>query len=347
LGLLGLSALGVPAVAAVHTAGAAGTPDPARVSLVDRFAMSGVMDVVPGAEGLYVLRQVPFPGDASGSGWQVDRVNSTTGHIFASASGDADPRSLLDAFGSVWVTTTSGAMPGGLGPGIVRLDGTTLAQQVRMTITPMAMAATSSRLWVLAPGDPAQLEALDPATNAITQTKRFAANDFVEGLTTTSDRVFVSYEPFGSPGGRRAQTDVAWIDPASLETLAHVVVARASTASGVPRGAYSLASTNNATIFVGLLEGESGPSLVMLRGHHVVGVRGGLGYLVTASPDGTVWATGIYRHKGGADTSDLERIDRNGTVTSRLNGLSAIQSLSAVGHRLYAGSAEGVLVFEG
>ena len=70
---------------------------------------SDVTDVVPGAPGLYVLRGVPFPGDASGNGWEVDLINPTTGRILETASGDAAPMSLLLAFGSVWVSTGTGA----------------------------------------------------------------------------------------------------------------------------------------------------------------------------------------------------------------------------------------------
>jgi hypothetical protein len=309
--------------------------------------MSGVIDVVRGAGGLYVLRDVAFPGDNSGHGFQVDLVSATTGHTLETASGDADPVSLLNAFGSIWVITSAGAMPGGLGPGIVRLDAVTLSQQTRLDIDPMALAATSSRLWILTGGAPARLEALDPANDALVGTKTFAPNDLVEGLTTTTDRVVVSYEPFGSAAGQRAQTDVASIDPSSLKTLARVVVARASAPSRVPPGAYSLASTSDGTVYVGQVEGEPGSSLVVLRDRDVTPVRGGLGYLVTASPDGPVWATGIFRHEGGADSSDLEVLVHAGAVTARLNGLAAIESLSASGHEVYAGTSEGVLVFNG
>ncbi len=67
---------------------------------------------------------------------------------------------------------------------------------------------------------------------------------------------------------------------------------------------------------------------------------------MTASPSGIVWASTIHIHKEGADTSDIERIATNGTVSSRLSGLPAIVSISAVGDDLYAGTSDGVLVFK-
>ncbi len=228
-GLLALSIL-LGAFSGTTTDGASyaqgATLDTAHISLVGRFALSGVTDVVPSPDGLYVLRQAAFPGDPSDTGWEVDLVNPTTRHILETASGDAAPMSLVVAFGSVWVSTSSGAMPGGLGPGIDRLDATTLAHQARLNIAPlMAVAATSSTLWILEGGDTPQLEALDPATDAISQTKRFAPNDLVEGLTATADRVVVGYEPFGSPPAQTAHTKVTWIDASSLKALSSVVVA--------------------------------------------------------------------------------------------------------------------------
>ena len=355
MGVLALSTLfgassGATKDGALMAQGASRTLDTSHISLLGRFALSNVTDVVPGAEGLYVLRRVPFPRDASGNGWEVDLVNPTTRQIVETASGDAAPISMVVAFASVWVSTGSGAMPGGLGSGIDRLDAARLTHQTRMNIAPqdvMGIAPTASSLWILAGGDTAQLEALDPATNAITQTKTFAANDLVEGLATTPDRVLVSYEPFGSPPQQTARTYVTWIDASSLKTLSSAVVTRTSAAAGAAQGAYSLAATNDTTVYVGLLSARTGSSLVVLRGHHVVGPRGGVGDLVTASSDGEVWAAAIYRHEGSADTGDIERIASNGTVNSKLSGLPGIVSISAVGHKLYAGTSEGVLVFKG
>ena len=322
--------------------------DSAHVTLVTRFALNGVADVASGADGLYVLRQAAFPGDPSDAGWELDLLNPTTGRIIGTATGDAAPVSLIVAFGSVWVSTGSGAKPGGLGPGIDRLDATTLTHQDRLNIAPlMAIAATSSTLWILEGGDKPQLEALDPATDAITHTKKFVANDLVEALTATTDRVIVGYEPFGSPPRNAARTNVMWIDPSSLKTLSNIVVARTSSAAGAAEDTYSLAATSDSTLYVGLESARTGSSLVVLRKDHVVGPRRAVGNLVTASPDGTVWASAIYRHKKSADTSDLVRIATNGTVTSQLNGLPDLVSISGVGHVLYAGTSSGVLLFRG
>ncbi len=356
-GLLAVSALlggSATAAAAADRAslaqGAGRNLGPSHISLVGQFAQQDVTDVVPGTRGLYVLRGVPFPGDASGNGWEVDLINQTTGRILETASGDAAPMSLLLAFGSVWVSTGSGATPGGLGSGIDRLDATTLTHQARMNIAPqdvMAMAATSAALWILAGGDTPQLEAIDPATNAITRTRTFAENDLVEGLTATTDRVVVSYEPFGSPPRRTARTCVTWIDASSLEVRSSTVVARTLATAGAAQDAYSLAAVNDSTVYVGLESARGGPSLAVLRGRDVVGPRRGVGDLVTASRDGEVWAAAIVRGKGGADTSDLERIASNGTAISQRSGLPAIVSMSGIGHDLYAGTSVGVLVFKG
>ncbi len=320
-----------------------------RIALVGQFALSNVVDVVPGAPGLYVLRGAPFPGDPSGNGWEVDLVSPTSGRILESASGDAAPMSLVLAFGSVWVSTGSGARAGGLGPGIDRLDAMTLTHEARMYIAPqdvMAIAATSSSLWVLEGGDHPKLEAIDPATDAIAQTKTFAENDLVEGLTATADRVIVSYEPFGSPPRLTARTDVTWIDASSLRVRSSAVVARTPATAGSAQGAYSLAATNDTTVYVGLESARTGPSLVVLRGHSVLRSRRGTGELVTASRDGEVWAAAIQRQKSGPDTSDLQRINANGTVSSQRSGLPALVSISGKGDDLYAGTSAGVLVFK-
>ena len=349
--LLGASAAAAAAADGASPAqGAARNLDPTHISLVGQFALHDVTDAVPGAQGLFVLRGVAFPGDASGNGWEVDLINPTTGGILGTASGDAAPMSLLLAFGSVWVSTGAGARPGGLGSGIDRLNATTLAHQARLNIAPqdvMAMAATSSALWILAGGDTPQLEALDPATNAITRTKPFAGNDLFEGLTATADRVVVSYEPFGSPFRQTARTCVTWIDASSLKVRSSTVVARTAATAGAAQGAYSLAAVNDRTVYVGLESARSGPSLAVLRGHDVVGPRRGVGDLVTASRDGEVWATAIDRQKGSTDTSDLERIASSGTAVSQRSGLPTIVSISGIGHFLYAGTSVGVLVLKG
>ena len=323
---------------------------PTRISLIGTFALSNVTDVVPGALGLYVLRGAPFPGDASGDGWEVDLISPTSGRILESVSGDAAPTSLVLAFGSVWVSTGSGAMAGGLGPGIDRLDAMTLTHEARMNIAPrdvMSIAATSSSLWILEGGDHPKLEAIDPATDAIAQTKTFAENDLVEGLTATADRVIVSYEPFGSPPRLTARTYVTWIDASSLRVRSSAVVARTPATAGSAQGAYSLAATNDTTVYVGLEGARTGPSLVVLRGRSVLRSRRGTGDLVTASRDGEVWAAAIQRQKGGPDTSDLQRIAGNGTVSSQRSGLPAFVSISGKGDDLYAGASAGVLVFKG
>jgi hypothetical protein len=138
-----------------------------------------------------------------------------------------------------------------------------------------------------------------------------------------------------------------WIDASSHKTLSSVVVAQTSSAAGAADDTYSLAATNDSTLYVGLESARTGSSLVVLRSDHVVGRHRGVGNLVTASPDGTVWAAAIYRHKESNDTSDLEQIADNGTVDSRLNGLPAIASVSGVGHVLYAATSKGVLLFRG
>lgn len=352
LGLLALpgASAGASAGATVDGVAPVRDHDSTHISLVRRFALSDVTDVVRGARGLYVLRGAPFPDDASGNGWEVDLLDPTTGRILETASGDAAPMSLILAFGAVWVSTGFGAMPGGSGSGVDRLDAMTLAHQARVNIHPqdvMAMAATSSALWLLAGGDTPQLEALDPETDAITRTKTLPGNDLLEGLTATADRIIVSYEPFGSPPRRTARTCVTWIDASSLKARSSAVVARAPAAAGAARGAYSLAATNDTTVYVGLESTLTGSSLVVLRGDNVVGPRQGAGDLVTASRSGEVWAAAIHKHKGTPDTSDLERIASNGTVSSRLSGLPVLVSLSGIGDDLYAGTATGVLVFKG
>ena len=208
--------------------------------------------------------------------------------------------------------------PGGLGSGIDRLNATTLTHQARLNIAPqdvMAMAATSSALWILAGGDTPQLEALDPATNAITRTKTFAGNDLLEGLTATADRIVVSYEPFGSPPRRTARTCVTWIDASSLKVRSSTVVARTPATAGAAQGAYSLAAVNDTHRLRWPRKRPKWPIPRRAPRPRVVGPRRGVGDLVTASRDGEVWAAAIDRHKGSADTSDLERIASNGTAS--------------------------------
>ena len=267
-------------------------------------------------------RGAPFPGDPSGNGWEVDLVSPTSGRILESASGDAAPMSLVLAFGSVWVSTGSGARAGGLGPGIDRLDAMTLTHQARMNIAPqdvMAIAATSSSLWFWRVATiRSSRRSIQRPTRSL-RPRRSPENDLVEGLTATADRVIVSYEPFGSPPRLTARTDVTWIDASSLRVRSSAVVARTAATAGSAQGAYSLAATNDTTVYVGLESARTGPSLVVLCGHSVVRSRRGTGDLVTASRDGEVWAAAIQRQKGGPDTSDLAE-NRRATEPSARNG---------------------------
>jgi hypothetical protein len=349
-----LAACSGPSNEALSSGHTAPSPTPtitaaAGIVVQRRLSFSDVAGVARATDGLYVLRGTPFPGDATGEGWQVDLIDPESGAVLRqSAIGDASPVSMVVAFGSLWVLTSPGAMPGGLGYGIDRLDAMTLAHQERITLSSGAdgMGATASTLWVLQSD---RLAGIDPATNLVTRTVRFNASEDVESLSTTPNRVVIASmtnRPSRRAPNRPLQILLTWIDDATLKVVSTVAVTRSSAARATPP-TLDVAALNDNTAFLGLFSVRNGDSLAVVRGHTVIGRRQGVGGTVVVSPDDSIWAIDNVPAPKGAATayiSEVQKLSSYGTVTMRRHGLGLVTVVGVVGRGLYVRAGDEVIV---
>jgi hypothetical protein len=319
------------------------------IVVLRQLGLSDVADVARASNGLFVLRGMPFPGDPTGEGWQVDLVDPESGAILRqSAIGDANPVTMVVAFGSLWVLTSPGAMPGGLGYGIDRLDAMTLAHEERITLPSGAdgIGATASTLWVLQSD---RLAGIDPATNSVTRTVRLSAGEDVESLSTTPDRVVIAgmtNRPNRSAPNRPLQISLTWINDATLRVVSTVAVTRSSAARATPP-TLEVAALNDTTAFLGLFSLRNGDSLAVIRGRTIIGPRLGVGGAVVVSSDDSVWAIDNVPAPKGAATayvSEVQRLSSDGTVTLRRDGLGLVTAVGAIGHSFYVRAADEVIV---
>jgi hypothetical protein len=314
-----------------------------------RLSWSDVAGVARASNGLYVLRGTPFPGDATGQGWQVDLIDPESGAILRhSAIGDATPMTMVVAFGSLWVLTGPGAMPGGLGSGVDRLDAVTLAHQERIAFPSGAdgIGATASTVWVLQTD---RLAGIDPATNSVTRTFRWSASEDVESLSTTPDRIVIAgmtNKPTLRTPDRSLQISLTWIDDATLKVVSTIAVTRSSDALATPPS-LDVAAVNDTTAFLGLFSVRNGDSLAVVRGHTIIGPRKGVGGTAVVSSGESAWAIDNVPAPKGAVTayvSEVQTLSSDGAITMRRDGLGLVTPLGIIGHALYVRAGDDVIV---
>ncbi len=317
--------------------------------MLRRLGLSDVAGVVRATGGLYVLRGTPFPGDATGEEWQLDFVDPQSRAILRqSAIGDASPATMVDAFGSLWVLTSPGAMPGGLGYGVDRFDAMTLGHQERTTLLSGAdgIGATASTLWVLQFD---RLAGIDPATNSVTRTVQFSAGEDVESLSSTPDRIAIASmanRPDPRIPNRPLQISLTWIDDATLKVVSTVALTRSSAARATPP-TLDVAALNDTTAFLGLFSLRNGDSLAVVRGHTIIGPRKGVEGTVVVSAGESVWAVDNYPAPKGAATayvSEVQTLSSDGAVTMTRDGLGLVTAVGAIGHDLYVSEGDEVTV---
>jgi hypothetical protein len=279
----------------------------------------------------------------------VDLIDPDTGAILRqSAIGDATPVTMVAAFGSLWILTSPGAMPGGLGSGVDRLDAMTLAHQERIAFPTGAdgIDATASTVWVL---QPERLVGIDPATNSVTRIVALSAREDVESLSTTPDRIVIAgttNSPTRRTPNRPLQITLTWIDDATLKVVSTIGVTRNSDARATPP-TLDVAAVNDTTAFLGLFSVRDGDSLAVVRGRTIIGPRRGLGGTVVVSSGDAGWAVDDVPAPKGAATayvSEVQRLNADGAITTRRDGLGLVTPVGATGRSLYARVGDEVIV---
>jgi hypothetical protein len=305
--------------------------------------LSGVRDVAASAAGVYVLRTVPYPGDTSGAGWQVDLLSTRTWQIMRSAAGDAAPYGLALGFGSVWVLTGPGAKPGGLGSGVNRLDASTLEGQARVVIPSdagVSIGVSDTSVWLLGP---TELDRIDPVTDAITRAKAFP-NLFAEGLATVSHEVLVgslTYPAFETSGP--VVVSITTFRDTDVKALSRQVVARFPSGAGDPP-ALDLAAETSREVYVGFASVRLGESLAVSDDGRVFGPDRVAGGVVAVSDTGIAWAAKLIPPVAARMTS----IQRIGALGSTIRTVATVpgpaESISAFGPLLYVADPAGLEV---
>jgi hypothetical protein len=301
--------------------------------LVTTLSLSGVRDVAANAAGVYVLRSASYPGDTSGAGWEVDLLNTENWQVLRSASGDAAPQGLVLGFGSVWVLTGEGAKPGGLGPGVDRLDASTLDHLSRIAIGPhtgVSLGASDTSIWVLGP---TELDRIDPSTNAVAGTITFP-NIYAEGLVGDGHDVFVGslrYPAFEHPGP--VLVSLSTFSDKDMKLVSQRVIARFPSGPGDPPD-IDLATTGTRPVYIGFSSSALGQSLAVDIHGHVSGPNKVAGGTVAVSDSGEVWAA-KFVPPVAAKTSYIERIGRTGGVERTVASLSgAVDAMATLGQLL-------------
>lgn len=348
LGLLLLAfSLAAPVVPTVAAAGSRPAELDAPIAVVRRLPLAGVRAVVPTTRRLYVLRSVPYPGDPSGNGWQLDLVDPSSGWVLRSIAGDAAPVAMVRAFGSLWVLTGAGAKPGGLGPGIDRIDPTDLTDVARVglpRLDPFLVAASGSTLW-LASGD--EVGAFDPRTDRLAQTVPLGSRFLIGAVAAAGSRVVVAGNLFpASEKGRQEQVALLWLDATTGRVVSRLVLAGAfSTSTYEP---VSVAPTRAGTLLLGLT--GAGPSrgdtafrqaLAVLRGRRVRGPYRHVGADIVVSPNGQAWAD----HATGPTTThgvEVQRLGASGRVGATRE-MPAVTLLAARGRDLWCAGGRNLV----
>jgi len=326
----------VPGIVGAHAAAAG--PSVAVVATRD---LRGTVSLAAGDEGVYVLRAAPFPGDASGAGWELDLLSTTTWEILRSASGDATPYGLALGFHSAWVLTGFGAMPGGAGPGVDRLDATSLRSLARIPLSPVApdhIGVSDDGVWLLGP---TELDRIDPATDGVSKASVFP-NLFAEALATTPHDVLVGsvrYPGFERSG--RVVVSVRAFRGTDLKLESREVIARFPGGAGDPPSAMDLAVRNADEVYVGLSSTRLGEELLVDDHGRVLGPNKAAGGLVTVSDTGIAWAAKLVPTVA-AKTTVIERVSVRGAVERTVAAVPGPNlCLAAVGSTLIvAGSSQ-------
>jgi hypothetical protein len=333
--LLGVSLLAMP--------GDGGASLPAASPVVMTLKLSGVRDIAANAKGVYVLRSVPYPGDASGAGWEVDLLSTKTWQVLQSASGDAAPQGLVLGFSSVWVLTGYGAKPGGLGAGVNRLGASTLANLARISIgthTGISVSISDTSVWLLGP---TELDRIDPTTNAIAATKSFP-NLYAEGIVGMGHDVLVGslrYPGFEHSGP--VPVSLSEYSETNLKLVSHRVIARYPSGAGDPP-AIDLATTSSHEIYIGLSSNALGQSLAVESHGRVFGPNKRAGGTVSVSDTGVAWAA-KYVPPVAAKMTLVQQIGQRGEVERNVASLpGAVEAMAGLGSLLVVATPSQVEV---
>lgn len=336
------SALFLPTPAGVTTQstahrGVTGWKAPIRG--VRRLPITAVVTVVSGARGLYVLRRAPYPGDPSGNGWEVELVDPDSGQVLGSVAGDAAPVAMVSAFGSLWVLTGAGAMPGGLGPGLDRIDPLTLRRQATIPLphlAPYFVAASRSTLWLASANEVA---AFDPCTDTVRKTVDLGSSYLVGALASIGGEAVVAGDLFPAPGsGGSEKVTVVWLDADTLRVASRVTLGHGF-ADDQPS---SIAPTSTRTLLLGLFRPTPyADSAAVLHGDTALGPRRGVGADVLAA-DGNVWAayaTGPTSTHG----IEIQRLSSSGEVGATLKLPAGVTVRAASGPDLFASTGRSLV----
>lgn len=315
----------------------------AEDGLVRTLPVTNAVAIASGPSGLYALTAKAYPGDASGNGWKLFLIDVSSGRILRSATGDAAPFGLAVGFGSVWVLTGVGAMPGGLGPGVSRLQWSTLASQARIglgTSTVGSIGVTSSWVWLLGPSE---VSRINPADDSMKRVVAFPGSEYAQALLTTASSVYVGSISYPTKTDKASKVLLNRLDASDPRRSRRLTITTVSSKRGaVP--AMDIAVSLNGTVFVGLSSVRNGESLIVVIRGRVYRRESALGGRVAASGGGSIWSIRNVPATA-AKKVIIQRLNPVGSVRSTAAQLAApVSSVDAMGSLLYCGTRAGIEV---
>jgi len=243
----------------------------------------------------------------------------------------------------VWVLTGYGAKPGGLGPGVNRLDASTLAEQSRIPIgtnATVSIGTTDTSVWLLGP---TELDRIDPRTDVITTAKTFP-HLFAEALATVPHDVLVGclkYPGFEKLGP--VLVSVTTFPDTDVQRGSTRVIAKYPSRRG-DAPAMDLAGTSSHEIYIGLFSVNLGEALVVDRDGHVLRPDKEAGDRVAVSDTGIAWAAKDIPPVA-ATRSTLQRISDTGGIERVVTNIRGpVWGMAASGSLLYVATNHQLVV---